>query len=167
MAAYSNDMVKRLLIGFVTGVAAGVLGYWYFDRGPGQEHFGVARDRVLHEAGRAADNLKERFSGFATNDIREELARTGTVVREKAQAVGQAIGDATANARITAAIKAKLLAEPGLSSLQIHVVTSDGLVTLAGRVDTLDQLSRAVKLAVETDGVLKVISTLQVELAKR
>ena len=68
---------------------------------------------------------------------------------------------------MTAAIKAKLLAEPGLSSLQIHVVTSDGLVTLAGRVDNLDQLSRVVKLAMETDGVVKVISTLQVESAKK
>lgn len=155
------------MIGFVAGVAAGAFGYWYFDKGPGMRHLGLARDRVVQEAGRAADNLKDKFSGFGTNDLREELARTGTVVREKAQAAGQAIGDATANARVTAAIKAKLLAEPGLASLQIHVVTSDGLVTLAGRVDNLDQLSRVVKLAMETDGVIKVISTLQIESAKR
>ena len=155
------------MFGFVSGVAVGAFGYWYFDEGPGVRHLGLARDRVAHEAGRAAGSLKEKFSGFATNDIREELARTGTVVREKAQAAGQAIGDATANARVTAAIKAKLLAEPGLSSLQIHVVTSDGLVTLAGRVDNLDQLSRVVKLAMETDGVIKVISTLQMEAGKK
>ena len=160
-------MVKRLMFGFVTGAAAGAFGYWYFDDGPGMRHLGQARDHVVQEAGWAADNLKEHFSGFGTNDLREELARTGTVVREKAQAAGQAIGDAAASARVTAAIKAKLLTEPGLSSLQIHVVTSDGLVTLAGRVDNLDQLSRVVKLAMETDGVLKVISTLQVESAKK
>ena len=155
------------MIGFVSGVATGAVGYWYFDEGPGLRHLGLARDRVVQEAGRAADNLKDRFSGFSTNDIREEFARTGTVVREKAQAAGQAIGDAAASARVTAAVKAKLLAEPGLFSLQIHVVTSDGLVTLAGQVATLDQLSRAVKLAMETDGVVKVISTLQVESVKR
>ena len=102
-------MVKRLMFGFVSGVAVGAFGYWYFDEGPGVRHLGLARDRVVHEAGRAAGSLKDKFSGFATNDIREELARTGTVVREKAQAAGHAIGDATANARVTAAIKTKLL----------------------------------------------------------
>ena len=155
------------MFGFVSGVAAGAAGYWYFDEGPGLRHLGLARDRVVQEAGRAAGSLKDKFSGFATNDLRDELARTGTVVREKAQAAGHAIGDASANARVTAAIKAKLLAEPGLSSLQIHVVTTDGLVTLAGRVENLDQLSRTVKLAMETDGVIKVISTLQIEAGKR
>lgn len=155
------------MIGFVTGVAAGAGGYWYFDRGPGMEHLGLARDRVVQEAGRAAESIKDKFSGFSTNDIREELARTGTVVREKTQGAAIAIGDAAANAKVTAAIKAKLLAEPGFSSLQIHVDTTDGLVTLAGRVQSLDQLSRVVKLAMETDGVRKVISTLQVEAGKR
>ena len=57
------------MFGFVSGVAVGAFGYWYFDEGPGVRHLGLARDRVAHEAGRAAGSLKEKFSGFATNDI--------------------------------------------------------------------------------------------------
>ena len=158
--------MKRLLFGFVAGVATGAGGYWYFDRGPGPQHLGMARDRMVAEAGRAAGNLKDKLTGYSTNEIREELARTGPIVREKAQSAGHAIADATADARLTAAIKGRLLAEPGLASFQIHVASSDGLVTLAGRLENHDQLARAVKIAVETEGVTKVISTLQVEAGK-
>src|SRR5207247_892601 len=95
--------------------------------------------------------------------IKEELARTSMVVREKAKSVGAAISDATANTRTTAAIKAKLLAEPGLSSLNINVDTSDGLVTLSGTVSSHEQIAKAVRLALDTDGVVKVVSTLQIK----
>jgi osmotically-inducible protein OsmY len=39
-------------------------------------------------------------------------------------------------------------------------------VTLSGRVESHDQVAKAVKLALETDGVHKVISTLQVNPGK-
>jgi len=62
----------------------------------------------------------------------------------------------------TLAIKTKLVAEPGLSALAINVDTTDGLVTLSGKVDSYEQIAKAVKLALDTEGVHKVISTLQV-----
>ncbi len=85
------------------------------------------------------------------------------MIREKAREAGNAISDATANARITAAIKAKLFAEPGVSALSINVDTNDGLVTLSGTVSSHEQIAKAIKIAMETDGVTKVISTLQVK----
>jgi hyperosmotically inducible protein len=84
------------------------------------------------------------------------------IVREKAKSAGQSIAGATANARITASIKTKLISEPGLSAFAINVDTTDGLVSLSGKVDSYDHVARAVKLALETEGVHKVISTLQV-----
>ena len=88
------------------------------------------------------------------------------VVRDKARKAGSAFVDATADARITAAIKSKLAAESALSVFSIHVETTDGLVTLSGTVNSHDQIGRAVQLALDTDGVVKVVSTLQVKVSK-
>jgi hypothetical protein len=98
-----------------------------------------------------------------SNDIKDELARTGLVVRRKAQAAGQAVADATADARITAAIKAKLLTSRDLSALSISVNTTASIVTLSGTVPSVDAVSKALQLAMDTDGVSQVISTLQVK----
>jgi hypothetical protein len=158
--------MKRLLLGFLIGVVAGASGYWYFQRGstpasPESERGGVggATDRVKSAVQRSVQDIR-------TEDIKRELERGGMVVREKFAKAGEAISDATADARTTAAIKAKLLKEPGLSSLSISVDTTDGLVTLSGTTQSHDEVAKAVKLALETEGVRKVVSTLQVKPAK-
>ena len=74
-----------------------------------------------------------------------------------------AITDATANARITGTIKTKLIEEPGLSALKIDVDTTDGVVTLSGTVASYDEIAKAMRLAWETEGVHKVVSSLQVK----
>ncbi|HXG47641.1 MAG TPA: BON domain-containing protein, partial [Methylomirabilota bacterium] len=71
--------------------------------------------------------------------------------------------DAAANARITAAIKGKYLREAGLAALNINVDTTDGLVTLSGTASSSEEIARATQLALETDGVHKVISTIQLK----
>ncbi len=76
---------------------------------------------------------------------------------------GHAIADATADARITAAIKGKLLASRDLSALNISVNTTAGVVTLSGFVSSSEDISKAILLAMETDGVREVVSTLQVK----
>ena len=60
------------------------------------------------------------------------------------------------DAWITTKIKSKLLAEHFLSGLEIKVSTHDGVVQLAGYVKTPDQVSMAVKLASETEGVKQI-----------
>jgi len=147
--------MKRMLFCFLLGVAAGVGGYWYLQQDAG---------RVRLEQVTGA--VKERIGELTVNDIKGELARTSMVVREKAREAGQSIAGATANARTTLAIKTKLVAEPGLSALAINVDTTDGLVTLSGKVDSYEQIAKAVKLALDTEGVHKVISTLQVSGGK-
>jgi osmotically-inducible protein OsmY len=84
-------------------------------------------------------------------------------VREKARQAGSAISDATSNTRISTAIKAKLIAEPGISAFGINVDTADGLVTLSGSVASYEQIAKVLKIAMETDGVKKVVSSLQVK----
>ncbi len=100
-------------------------------------------------------------------DFKEELSRSTEAVEEKAKRAGAAIADAASNTRITAAVKAKLSAGLGISALgDVSVDTTDGLVTLSGTVSSKEEISKAVKIAADTEGVRKVISTLQVKSAK-
>jgi len=158
--------MKRMLFCFVLGVAAGAGGYWYFQQDAGKAQLAQARTQVVAGAEKVSGTIKDTIGEISVDDIKEELARTSMVVREKAKDAGQSLAGATANARTTLAIKTKLLAEPGLSALAINVDTTDGLVTLSGKVDSHEQIAKAVKLAMATEGVHKVISTLQVNAGK-
>jgi hypothetical protein len=117
----------------------------------------------------AAKNAKEALQekiqvlDLRPQDIKEDLAKTGQVVRRKARDAGNAIADATSDARTTAAIKGKLLTHRELSSLSISVDTTGGVVTLSGWVSSMEEISKAMLLAMETEGVREVISTLQVK----
>jgi hyperosmotically inducible periplasmic protein len=152
--------MKRLLIGFLAGVAVGAGGYWYVDTH--RLEVWQAKQKAVHTAEAAADSIKHKVSEVKVGDIMEELNRSGTVIREKAAKAGEVIVDATADARLTGAIKTKLIAEPGLSALKINVDTKGGEVTLSGSVATTNQLVRAINITLQTEGVRKVTSTLQV-----
>jgi hypothetical protein len=108
-------------------------------------------------------NSSSTPDGITSEQIRDELARSGRVIRENATKAGEAISDAATNTRISAAIKTKLLQEAGLSAFNIDVDTSAGVVTLSGTVSSPEQISRAMELALQTEGVHKVVSTLQLK----
>jgi len=155
--------MRTLLVGLILGVIIGVAGYWYLGKEKANDEITAARDKVVDSAGRVKDSIQEKIGEIKTEDIKDELNRTGMIVREKAKKAGAAIADATANARITTAIKSKLIGEPGISALSINVDTTDGLVTLSGTVKSEEEVAKAVRIAMETDGVHKVVSTLQVK----
>lgn len=94
-------------------------------------------------------------------DIRQELERYGLVVREKAGKLGTTIAETAADAKITATIKSRLVTEPGVSSLSINVDTADGLVTVSGVAGSPEEVAKVMRIALETDGVRKVVSTIQ------
>ncbi|HXG46716.1 MAG TPA: hypothetical protein VNO52_03760, partial [Methylomirabilota bacterium] len=73
--------MKRYVFVFVLGAAVGAVGHWYFTEGNGQRDWRQARERVSRGAGRHAENVRGAASKVWTNDIREELARSGMVVR--------------------------------------------------------------------------------------
>jgi osmotically-inducible protein OsmY len=97
------------------------------------------------------------------DDIQEELTRTGKVLRRQAREFGSAVADASGDAAITAKIKGKYAVNSELSALSISVNTTDGRVTLAGSCRTHDQIGKAVLVAMQTDGVREVTSTLSVK----
>ncbi len=155
--------MKGILIGFALGLGAGVWGQWYFQQEQNKTRLMAAETSVVASAERVTGAIQDRVKEIRAEDIKRELERSGMVVREKAKQAGAALSDATANARTTAAIKAKLFTQPGVSVMSINVDTSDGLVTLSGTVGSHEEIAKAIKLAMETDGVEKVISTLQVK----
>lgn len=158
--------MKRALIIFLLGVVAGAGGFWYYQQNrtsPALEH---AKDSVVSGAGKVKEAIQDKISDLSAEELKRELERTGMVVREKASQAGAAIADATANARTTTAIKTKLFSDLGKAALSINVDTTDGLVTLSGTATTHEEIAKAVKIAMETEGVRKVVSTLQVKPAQ-
>jgi osmotically-inducible protein OsmY len=150
---------------FLLGIVVGVLGYWFFTAGQRRGDVREAQEQIARGADKIKEDVKEVVGNISLdpNEIKEELARTGRVVRQKARKAGQAVADATENARITASIKGKLTIDPDLSALSISVDTTDGVVTLSGTVSSHELIAKAIKLAWETEGVREVISTLQVK----
>lgn len=97
--------------------------------------------------------------------LKEELSRTGRIVRRKTAKAAHEVAEATQDVRTTAAIKARLALDPQLSALDIGVDTADGRVTLSGWVDSPEHLAKLVRLALEHEGVEEVISTVRVRSA--
>ena len=146
-----------LFLGLVLGGAA----VWFYTTYQGAPRMRTAQETVENAARTTRDAAEEklRVLHLRSEDIKDELARTGQVVRREAREAGHAIADA----RVTGAIKAKLLASRDLSALNISVNTTAGVVTLSGFVTSSEHISKAILLAMETDGVREVVSTLQVK----
>lgn len=146
--------MKNFFIGLLVGAFLTAGTGWYFI---------VARNdpRVAH----AWDVVDAKLTAWHLrgDDIKDELTRTGNVLRRSAREVGSAVADASADAAITAKIKAKYAVDSNLSALGISVNTTDGRVTLAGNVASPDQIGKAMLIALETDGVREANSTLQVK----
>ncbi len=154
--------MKTFLV-LLIGAAIGVGAYIYFKEPGNRPTLGKAGDKISEGADAVKEKWNDNVGELDTDRIKDELAKTGKVIRKKAKQAGAAISDAAADARITAEIKGKLAVEPGLSALKISVDTTDGVVTLAGTVSSHEAIQKAMNLALAVDGVAQVISTLQVK----
>jgi len=152
-----------LILIVLAAVAAGA--YWYLGNDQHKSEVHRTQEEAARIAEQVGESVKEKLNDFSLSvpEIKKELERGGAIVRKKAEKIGAAVADATADARTTAAIKAKLVKDPTLSALQISVSTTDGVVTMSGSVRSPEEVSQALRLALETDGVREAISTLQVK----
>src|SRR5438874_12557627 len=150
-----------LLIGIILGGVA----VWVYTTKEGKSAARSTGEQIESTTKSVGDTIQEklRVLDLRPEQVKEDLARTGQVVRRKTREAGQAIADATADARITGAIKGKLVGSRDLSALSISVNTTAGVVTLSGTVSSPEDISKAMLLAMDTDGVTEVISTLQVK----
>ncbi len=96
-------------------------------------------------------------------DLERELASATRILREKTGEVGRRVVQETLDARIITVIKAKLTLDEELSAWDISVACNDGRVSLAGTVDSSAAIGRAIVLALDTEGVKEVNSSLRVQ----
>ena len=155
----------RFFLTLLVGIAIGIAAVWYFNHNKNNSQFATAGQEIKSTAQNAGDALAEKFRSWHLDreSITNELSRTGKVIRDKANTAGQKLKDATADARVTTAIKAKYVKDSDLSAWDIHVSTTDGVVTLSGTVNNPDLIGKAMEEALDTDGAQQVISTLQVK----
>lgn len=146
------------------GVALGIVGWRYYQRTQnptlGQQVEQLA-DKAREAAGDARDVVTDKVDDWnlTSENIKDELAKTGRVVRSKTRVVGDRIDDA----RIITVLKGKYVVEKDLSSFAISVDCRDGAVTLTGSVASAELIGRAVTLALQTGGVHDVVSHLVVK----
>ncbi|MDH4324473.1 MAG: BON domain-containing protein [Betaproteobacteria bacterium] len=168
--------MKNVLIALLIGIIVGVVGTWYFQQEresatavkEAEKRAGEAATKAREALGQAAAGVKDAFAAklealeLRAQDVRDDLARSGRVVRRAAREAGEGVADAARDAAITAEIKGKLAADPVLSARAIDVDTVGGRVTLSGTAPSHEAIGRATLLALETRGVREVVSTLQV-----
>jgi osmotically-inducible protein OsmY len=117
-------------------------------------------DKAKDTAESVKDAIGDKLTEWhlTSDDIKNDLAKTGEVVRTKTQAVGEKIADA----RIVTVIKSKYVLDHDLSAIDISVSSQDGEVALGGTVASPELVGKAVVLALDTDGVHGVTSKITV-----
>ena len=160
--------------GLIVGIVLGAVGFWFVQK-KAQEHPEAQQryEQSISNAGAAASdtaqNMSDAFKAkldtldLRTDQIKDELSRTGKVVRRKAEDIGDKVADAASDARAITEIKAKYAMDKTLSAWSISVECSQGHVTLSGTVSSPDDIGRAVAVALEADGVRDVTSTITVK----
>ena len=166
--------MRAFFNGLVLGIIVGALAYWYLQKKAGehpeaQQRYEQAASQTASNASAAAhsmsDALRAKLDTLDLNgdQIKDELARTGQVVRRKAHDIGEAAVTGASDAAAVTEIKANYAVDPSLSVWKISVSCSQGHVKLSGTVKSPHDIGKAVALALEADGVRDVTSTLQVQ----
>jgi hypothetical protein len=123
----------KTLVALLAGLLLGIAAAWYLPQF--QRKTEPPRSGGTVDVPDGVTHPPTTREGITSEQIKDELARSGRVIREKATKAGEAISDAATNTRISTAI--------------------------SGTVSSPEQISRAMDLALQTEGVHKVVSTLQ------
>lgn len=146
----------KVFLAFILGalLAGGVI--WVMSDPDARDDARDLGDEIGEEMGEAKREVQDAVDDIDTEEVKENIRETG---RRAADTTREFVTDAA----ITASIKTKLAASDDVSALSIDVDTTDGLVTLSGKVDSQEEVKRAVEIASQVKGVKQVISTLQVK----
>src|SRR5580700_9889732 len=116
----------KFINGLLFGVIVGIAAYWFIqtkakEHPEAQQRFedsankaGVAATEAAHHL---SDALKAKFEtlDLRADQVKQEMADKGKIVRRKAEAVGDAVRDEASDARVVTEIKAKYAADSDLS----------------------------------------------------
>jgi len=166
--------MRGFLNGLIIGIILGAVGFWYLQKKAGEhpeaeQRYEQSAAELRTNASAAAQNMSDALRAkldtldLHTDQIKDELARTGKIFRSKTQDAGTQVADAASDARAVVEIKAKYAEDKTLSAWNISVGCTQGHVTLSGSVSSPDDIGRAVAMAMDADGVHDVTSTLVVK----
>ena len=166
--------MRAFFNGLVFGIILGAVGFWFLQKRANehpeaQQQYEQSISNASTAASQAASNFTDAMKAkLETLDlqggkIKDELEKTGQVIRRKAYDIGEAAADTASDARAVTEIKAKYAEDSTLSVWKISVSCSQGHVTLSGTVSSPDDIGKAVALALDADGVRDVNSTLKVK----
>ena len=160
--------------GLILGIILGAIGFWFVQKKAhehpeAQQRYEQSAAQLQSNAEDAAHNLSDAMRAkldtlnLSTDQIKDELARDGQIIRRKAVDIGDKAADAASDARAVAEIKAKYAKDSTLSAWDISVSCNQGHVKLSGTVQSPEDVGKAVALALEADGVRDATSTLVVK----
>ena len=160
--------MKNFFIALLLGLILGAGIVWYIsgkklDDTTKESSSAMASLKNTAESVRTAIDAKLDILHLKSDQIKEELAEKGRVVRSQSREWASGAKESMSDAAITAKIKSKYALNKEVSALNISVNTTAGVVTLSGYVSSSENIAKAIVLAMETDGVREVISTLQVQ----
>jgi len=150
--------------GLIIGIILGAAGFWFIQK-KAQEHPEAQQryEESMTNAGAATSQAASNFSDamrakldtldLRADQIKDELAKTGEVIRRKADDIGEATVNAASDVRAVAEIKAKYAGDSTLSIWKISVSCNQGHVALSGTVSTPDDIGKAVANIAKGDHV--------------
>jgi len=147
-----NSLLSKQSRKFLNFTAAGALalGLVACDQKPSAEQVGQDIDRAIDKTGQQITQ--------AADSTEQKMDQAKSTMSEKAASAGASVADAA----ITAKVKSALIAEPGLKSTGIDVVTEKGVVSLFGTTVSDASRDRATQLAAAVEGVKAVENNLAV-----
>ncbi len=96
---------------------------------------------------------------LSASDIKSEFEASGRIVRSKPSVAGAPTGPM--DPVLVTLVTQKLQADADLAALKLDVSAYQGIVTLTGSAHSLDQIGKAVGIAIDTDGVTNAVSTIK------
>jgi len=122
-------------------------------------------DKANQDFKAAGEQIKDGAQNVG-EQLKEGADQAGAAIQrgtEKVQAKVEPAAKRMINdASLTAQVKSRLAGDPAINALYVDVDTSNGRVTLSGKVGLPDQKTAAEKIARETPGVTDVVNKLQV-----
>jgi osmotically-inducible protein OsmY len=106
------------------------------------------------------DKIEVKPREYTREEFTEEHA---SAEREKARGTGEKLGASLDDAWIHTKLAAKFIGDDDTRGRKINIDVVNNVVTLRGAVDTAEQRAEAERIAMNTDGVKRVINQLKVE----
>jgi hyperosmotically inducible periplasmic protein len=114
----------------------------------------VKAENVAHDAKVKTENV--------AHDTKVETENVAHDARAETDRAADKTGEVLTDAAVTSEVKTKFLAEPGVSGLDIHVNTNNGIVTLTGTVKSKAEANKAMMIARDSKGVKRVVNHLKI-----